>query len=150
MQNVKKCREARFSNPPKLMFDGKVYAWGHKKLYQILNPVVQIKVTANSSYWPSNKQIFQECCKKCAVQITNFVIKTSKDIQLLAYQWLTRTMAFYIFMTYLPITWFCAWCQIMHFASSITTQRTCLVSVSITLKLTLWIYFKKRFNTFMP
>ena len=33
MQNVKKCPEARFSNPPKLMFDGKVYSWGHQKLY---------------------------------------------------------------------------------------------------------------------
>ena len=30
MQNVKKCPEARFSNPQKLMFDGKVYAWGHQ------------------------------------------------------------------------------------------------------------------------
>ena len=47
MQNVKKCPEARFSNPPKLMFDGKVYAWGHQKLYQILNPIDLFIVTAN-------------------------------------------------------------------------------------------------------
>ena len=50
MQNVKKCPEAMFSNPPKLMFDGKVYAWGHQKLYQILNPIDLFIVTANSSY----------------------------------------------------------------------------------------------------
>ena len=64
MQNVKKFPEAMFSNPQKRKFDGKVYAWGHRKLYQILNPIDLFKVTANSSYLPLN--IFQGFCKKCA------------------------------------------------------------------------------------
>ena len=92
------------------------WAFSSGELKMVSDFESHLKYQVISSYWPMNKQIFTRICLIWRfLNRHTFCKKTSKYYQLLAYQWLACTKAFFhIFMIYMHLTWFLASWQIVE------------------------------------